>query len=133
MLKSHPLLPSLLHFFLFIDSLPLIFTFLNAFLFLFYYYLTDFWCTESSWLHSSFFRVTVGRGSSRLQCMGSSVQGLLSVHRLQVHELQEMQHSAAVAPGSRAQAQYLWHMGLAALRNLESSQTRDQTCVPCIG
>ena len=73
------------------------------------------------------------RGSSRLQCMGSSLQGLLLVHRLQVHELQEMQHSAAVAPGSRAQAQYLWHMGLAALRNLESSQTRDQTCVPCIG
>ena len=35
--------------------------------------------------------------------------------------------------GSRVQAQQLWHMGLVALRHVGSSQTRDRTCVPCIG
>ena len=35
--------------------------------------------------------------------------------------------------GSRVQAQQLWHMGLAVPRHVKSSQTRDQTCVPCIG
>ena len=30
-------------------------------------------------------------------------------------------------------AQQLQHMGLAAPWHVESSQTRDQTCVPCIG
>ena len=32
-----------------------------------------------------------------------------------------------------AQAQQLWCMGLVALRHVGSSQTRDQTCVPCTG
>ena len=32
----------------------------------------------------------------------------------------------------RAQAQWLWHIGLAAPWHVESSQTRDQTRVPCI-
>ena len=31
------------------------------------------------------------------------------------------------------QAQQLWPKGLVALRHVGSSQTRDQTCVPCIG
>ena len=36
--------------------------------------------------------------------------------------------------GSRARGlQYLWHMGLVALQHVASSQTRDQTCVSCIG
>ena len=35
--------------------------------------------------------------------------------------------------GSRAQAQWLWHMGLVVSRHVESSQTMDQTHVPCIG
>ena len=36
--------------------------------------------------------------------------------------------------GSRAhRLQWLWHMGLAALWHVESSQIRDQTCVPCVG
>ena len=30
-------------------------------------------------------------------------------------------------------AQYLWHTGLVALRHVESSWTRDQTRVPCVG
>ena len=35
--------------------------------------------------------------------------------------------------GSKAQAQYLWCMGLVALWHIQSSQTRDQTCVSYIG
>ena len=35
--------------------------------------------------------------------------------------------------GSRAQAQQLWRMGLAAPRHVGSSQTTTQNCVPCIG
>ena len=35
--------------------------------------------------------------------------------------------------GSRAQAQQLWHTGLAAPWRAESSQSRDQTHVPCTG
>ena len=30
-------------------------------------------------------------------------------------------------------AQYLWHTGLVVRRHVESSWTRDQTCVPCVG
>ena len=30
-------------------------------------------------------------------------------------------------------AQYLWYLGLIALQHVDSSQTRDQTRVPCIG
>ena len=33
----------------------------------------------------------------------------------------------------RVWAQWLWHMGLNALRHVGSSWTRDQTYVPCIG
>ena len=36
-------------------------------------------------------------------------------------------------PGSRAQAQQLWLMGLAASRRVASSQIRDQSCVSCLG
>ena len=35
--------------------------------------------------------------------------------------------------GSRAQAQWLWCRGLTVLQHVESTQTRDQTHVPCIG
>ena len=36
--------------------------------------------------------------------------------------------------GSRARGlQYLWHMGLVALQRVASSQTRNQTCVSCVG
>ena len=36
-------------------------------------------------------------------------------------------------PGSRAQAQWLWHTGLVPPWPVGSSWTRDWTCVPCIG
>ena len=37
----------------------------------------------------------------------------------------------ARTPGT--QAQWLWYKDLVALQHVGSSQTRDQTCVPCIG
>ena len=40
--------------------------------------------------------------------------------------------SLVVAQGSRAQAQELWRMSRVAPQHVESSQTRDQTGVPCI-
>ena len=36
-------------------------------------------------------------------------------------------------PGFRVQAQKLWPMSLVALWHVESSQTKDETCDPCIG
>ena len=42
--------------------------------------------------------------------------------------------SSAVAHGLPGMwAQPLWHLGLVALRHMESSWTRDRTHVPCIG
>ena len=35
--------------------------------------------------------------------------------------------------GSRASAQQLWCTGLVAPQYVESSQTRDWTCIPCVG
>lgn len=43
-----------------------------------------------------------------------------------------LQSSGPGYAGSRAQAQ-LWRTGLVAPQHADSSQTRDQTCVPCIG
>ena len=55
-------------------------------------------------------------GYSSLQCMGFSLRWLL-LWRL----------------SSRAQAQQLWPTGLVATLREGSSQTRDQTGVPCVG
>ena len=44
------------------------------------------------------------------------VASLFVEHRLQAHGFQELQHTGLVAP-----------------QHAESSQTRDRTCVPCIG
>ena len=43
--------------------------------------------------------------------------------------------TAAASPveALRAQARQLWHRGVGAPRHVVSSQTRDQTCVPCSG
>ena len=35
--------------------------------------------------------------------------------------------------GSRVWSQQLWRSGVVALWHVESSRTKDQTCVPCIG
>ena len=51
------------------------------------------------------------------------------------HELQYLQHMGLVVEvqGPCVWALLLWHSGLVALQCMESSQTRDQTHVPCIG
>ena len=41
--------------------------------------------------------------------------------------------AAASLVEQRAQAQYLWHMGLVAPQHVGPPQTRDRTRVPCIG
>ena len=40
--------------------------------------------------------------------------------------------SSCNSPGSREEAQYLWHTGLVVPQQVGSSQTRDQTRVSCI-
>ena len=52
---------------------------------------------------------------------------LVAEHRLWVHRLQQLWFTSP-----RAQAQKLWHTGLAALRHVESSWTRDWTRVPVL-
>ena len=52
---------------------------------------------------------------------------LVAEHRLWVHRLQQLWLTSP-----RTQAQKLWHTGLAALRHVESSWTRDWTCVPTL-
>ena len=41
--------------------------------------------------------------------------------------------SVVVVPGLSAQAWELWHMGLAALQHVGSSQISGQACVFCVG
>ena len=53
---------------------------------------------------------------------------LIAEHRQQAHGLQQLQLT-----GSRAWAQQLWGMGLAAPQHVGSSRTRDQTYVHCVG
>ena len=64
-----------------------------------------------------FSRVVESWGYSLVSlCVLLVAVAFLVEHRLEEHRLQE-----------------LWHMGLAALQHVGSSQTRDRTCVPCIG
>ena len=57
----------------------------------------------------------------------TAADSLVREHRLQGTQAQELQ-----LMGSRVWAQQLWHMGLTALRYMESSQTKHWTRVPCI-
>ena len=64
-----------------------------------------------------------------------AVASLVVEHGLQAHGLQQLQHvgSVVVVHGLQgAQAQQLWRMGLVAPWHVGSSQSRDQTHVPCI-
>ena len=61
--------------------------------------------------------VAASRGYSSMRCAGFSLRWLLLLPRM----------------GSRAQAQQLWHTGLAAPWHVRSSRTRDRTHVRCIG
>ena len=64
-----------------------------------------------------------------------AVASLVAEHRLQTRRLSScgMWAQQLWLVGSRAQAQQLWCTGLVAQRPVGSSQTRAQTCVPCIG
>ena len=57
-----------------------------------------------------------------------AVASFVAEHRLQAWALQWLW-----LPGPRAQAQWLWTMGLVALLHVRSSWTRDRTHVSCIG
>ena len=63
-------------------------------------------------------------GFSSFRARAIGLVGLRSCHT----RAQQLQ-----LPGTRAQAQLWRGMGLVALRHVESSQTRDWTCVSCIG
>ena len=81
---------------------------------------------------SGFSLVAASRGYSLIE-----VHGLLIVVAALVAEpgLWGLWAPVAVVqfPGSRAQAQSLWPMGLVAPWHVESSRIGDQTYVPCIG
>ena len=66
-----------------------------------------------------------------LSCCSELVHGLLTVVVLPVAECRL--EGLAGFNSCRALAQWLWHTGLVVPQHVESSQTRDQTCVPCIG
>ena len=109
-----------------------------------------FGCAGSSLLYTA----CSGCGE-QLCCMGSSLQSSTSEHRHQAHRLQQLWHvhggagaywlqracfssccmqAQWVQPtGSREWAQQLWRMGLVTPRHVESSQTRNQIHVPCMG
>ena len=91
----------------------LFFFLINLFIYLFIY----FWLCWVSVAALGLSVVAASRGYSSLWCAGFSLWWLLSLW----------------STGSRAQAQYLWHTGLVALRHVGSSRTRARTRVPCIG
>ena len=87
------------------------------------------------WLHLVFIAahaslVAAGRGYSLAAVWGLfiAVASPAAEHRLQTHGLQLLWLA-----GSRAWAQELRHEGSVAPWHVESSQTRDQTHVLCIG
>ena len=100
--------------------------FLNKFI---YFFIFIFGCIGSALLRAGFLQLrrevaTLRCGASASHCGGFSCCGA----GLQACGLQQVWLT-----GSRAQAQQLWHTGLAAPRHVGSSRTRDRTCVPCIG
>ena len=109
-----------------------VFFFINLFIYLFIFV-----CIGSLLLHVSFSLIAASRGQSLLWCTGFSLWWPLLLWSM------GSRHAGFSSCGtraqqlwlvsSRAQAQQLWHMGLVAPQHVESSQTRAQTLVPCIG
>ena len=83
-------------------------------------------CAGSSVLHAGFLQLQQVGAILQLQCTGFSLQRLLL--------LQSIASSVCgfQLPGSRAQAQQLWLMGLVAPHHARSSQIRDQTCAAAL-
>ena len=78
-------------------------------------------------------------GAIRPGSMGEVVCELTFFFFFWLHWFVVVAHSLSLAVVSSggfsccgAHAQWLWLMGLVAPRHVESSQTRDKTCVPCI-
>ena len=69
--------------------------------------------------------VAASGGYSSLQCVGFSLRCLLLLWNI------GSRHAGFSSCGMRAQE--LWLTGLVAPWHVGSSQTRDRTCVPCIG
>ena len=61
------------------------------------------------------------------------VASLATEHRLQGSRASIVAAHGLFTCGSRARAQQLWRSGLVVPQHVESSWTRDHTCVPCIG
>ena len=97
-------------------------------------------CVFGSARSSLLRRLFSGRGSrsfSLLWCSGFSFWRLLLLHRLWARRPQQLQHSGLVVVASGVQG--AWASAAVAcglscsVRHVESSQTRDGTCVPYIG
>ena len=99
----------------------MLFTFtLSFFLFFFFSFLADIGLRCCSRLSL----VVMRQGYLLSQCSGFSLRWLLLLQRT------GSRHAGFMS--FRAWTQQLWHRGLAALWHVGSSQTRDQTHVPCI-
>ena len=98
----------------------LLFTFTLSFFLFFFSFLADLGLRCCSRLSL----VVMRQGYLLSQCSGFSLRWLLLLQRT------GSRHAGFMS--FRAWTQQLWHRGLAALWHVGSSQTRDQTHVPCI-
>ena len=108
-------------------------------MYLYFKILFIFDCTGSSLLQRLFSPLSLcKRGLLSSCCEWASPWGGFSCCRAQALELAGFSHCGTGAqqlwlPGSRAQAQELWHMGLVASERVGSSRIKDQTHFSCIG
>ena len=86
--------------------------------------------STTSTLH--FLHYSVHRGTQTSRCSGLSCCGAWALGRLGCGSCGMWAREFRL-PGSRAQVQQLWHIGLGALQHVGSSWARDRTCVPSIG
>ena len=94
------------------NTVVLFFFLINLFI-----YLCIFGCVGSSFLCEGFRQLRRAGATPHRRARASHYRGL----------------SRCGAQAPDAQAQQLWHTGLAALQHVGSSQTRARTRVPCIG
>ena len=94
------------------------------------YFFFLFGCAGSSLLRGLFLWLWRVGATLELRCIGFSLKWLRLLPSMgsRVHGLQQLQF-----PGTRAQAQWLWHTDLGTPWHVRSSQTRDGSRVPCIG
>ena len=92
-----------------------------------------FGCTRSWLLHTGFLQLQRVGTTLQLWGAGFSLRWLLLLQSMgsRVSRLQKLQHLGS--SGCATWAQHLWCAGLVAPRQVEPSQTRDGTSVPCSG